>query len=78
MTLDEVPQQARAVVLRVGGAGADRSRLMALGLLPGVEVTRRMTSPLGDPTAYLVRGCLIALRRSQARCIEVRLSGTPT
>jgi Fe2+ transport system protein FeoA len=45
---------------------------MDLGLLPGAEVTAHLHSPLGDPTAYLVRGCLIALRRSQARLIQVR------
>lgn len=72
MTLDELPDRSRAVVVSVDGSGPDRCRILDLGLLPGVEVTAQLSSPLGDPTAYLVRGCLIALRRSQARSIQVR------
>ncbi|GAA0269004.1 FeoA family protein [Cryptosporangium japonicum] len=72
MTLDELPHRSRAVVVRIDGAGPGRSRVMDLGLLPGAEVTAHLPSPLGDPTAYLVRGCLIALRRDQARLIQVR------
>jgi Fe2+ transport system protein FeoA len=72
MTLDELPHRCRAVVVSIDGAGPERRRVMDLGLLPGVEVTAHLTNPLGDPMAYLVRGCLIALRRSQTRHIQVR------
>ena len=72
MTLDELPHRARAVVVGIDGAGPERRRVMDLGLLPGVEITAHLSNPLGDPTAYLIRGCLIALRRSQARHIHVR------
>ena len=74
MTLDELPDRTRAVVVSVGGGGPDRRRVMDLGLVPGVEVRAHLHSPLGDPTAYLVRGCLIALRRSQARSIQVQVT----
>jgi ferrous iron transport protein A len=76
MTLDELPLDARATVTALETRGADRRRLMDLGLLPGAEVRVDMTSPLGDPTAYVVRGSMIALRRSQARAIHVDLKGT--
>ncbi|ANH38529.1 FeoA domain protein [Nocardioides dokdonensis FR1436] len=46
---------------------------MDLGVLPGVEVRSETRSPLRDPTAYRVRGTLIALRRSQARGIHIVL-----
>jgi DtxR family Mn-dependent transcriptional regulator len=51
--------------------GADRRRMMDLGILPGTTIEVEMTSPSGDPTAYKVRGALIALRKEQARLIEV-------
>jgi Fe2+ transport system protein FeoA len=73
MTLDELPYRVRAVVVSIDGAGPERRRVMDLGLLPGVEVTAQLSNPLGDPVAYLIRGCLIALRRSQARHIQVRI-----
>jgi ferrous iron transport protein A len=71
MTLDQLPRDTRATVTALESRGAERRRLMDLGLLPGVEVQVDMVSPLGDPTAYVVRGSMIALRRSQARAIHV-------
>ena len=50
---------------------------MDLGVLPGVEIVAQGTSPLGDPTAYLVRGSVIALRRVQARGIHIVAGGKP-
>jgi ferrous iron transport protein A len=71
MTLDQLPRGAGAVVTALDSRGAERRRLMDLGLLPGLEVRADMTSPLGDPTAYLVCGSLIVLRRTQARGVHV-------
>jgi DtxR family Mn-dependent transcriptional regulator len=55
--------------------GADRRRMMDLGILPGTIVKVEMNSPSGDPTAYKIRDALIALRSEQASLIQVR-SGT--
>jgi len=71
VTLDELRRSCRATVTRLDAHGPDRRRLMDLGVLPGVEVTAEGTSPLGDPTAYRIRGTLVALRRGQARRIHV-------
>lgn len=49
--------------------GNERRRLMDLGIVPGTVITAEMKSPGGDPTAYRVRGALIALRKEQARFI---------
>lgn len=73
MTLDEVPRTGRVVVTRLDARGHQRRRLMDLGVVPGVEMRAEQTSPLGDPTAYRVRGAVIALRRAQARGIHVAL-----
>lgn len=74
MTLDELHGDQRAVVTSLDSSGAERRRLMDLGLLPGIEVRAERTSPLGDPTAYLVRGSVIVLRRSQAQGIHVEIA----
>jgi DtxR family Mn-dependent transcriptional regulator len=52
--------------------GLERRRLMDLGILPGTVITAELRSPSGDPTAYRIRGALIALRRDQAALIHVR------
>lgn len=52
--------------------GAERRRLLDLGLVPGTLVAAEMVSPGGDPTAYRVRGALLALRGTQAQVVRVR------
>jgi len=51
--------------------GPQRRRLLDLGLVPGTLVEAELESAGGDPVAYRVRGALIALRRDQARWIQV-------
>lgn len=55
--------------------GAERRRFLDLGITPGTKITAELRSPGGDPTAYQIRGALIALRREQAKLIEVRAKG---
>lgn len=50
--------------------GAERRRLVGLGILPGTLITAETVSPSGDPTAYRIRGAVIALRKEQAELIE--------
>lgn len=64
-------KQARVVALRC--TGLTRRRLLDLGLTPGAKIERAFTSALGTPTAYRVRGTLIALRPEQASQIEIEL-----
>jgi len=72
-TLDRVPVGRTATVRALAIDGPERRRLMDLGVLPGARITPELRSPLRDPTAYRVRGSLIALRRRQACAIEVTL-----
>ena len=51
--------------------GVERRRLLDLGIIPGTEIGVEMVNPGGDPTAYQIRGTVIALRSSQARLIRV-------
>ena len=51
--------------------GVERRRLLDLGIIPGTEIGVELSNPSGDPTAYRIRGTVIALRSSQARLIRV-------
>lgn len=51
--------------------GGERRRLLDLGLVPGTSIAREFDSMLGSPTAYRVRGAVIALRREQAARIFI-------
>jgi len=64
-------QQATVTDISPGCRGAERRRLLDLGLVPGTRVCAELASPAGDPVAYRVRGALVALRRQQAEMIYV-------
>jgi DtxR family Mn-dependent transcriptional regulator len=66
-------QKARIVELSRACRGAERRRLLDLGFVPGSKVEVEMVSPIGDPTAYRIRGAVIALRREQAALIRVAI-----
>ena len=51
--------------------GIERKRLLDLGFVPGTLVEVAVSSPFRDPTAYRVKGGLIALRKSQASKINI-------
>ncbi len=50
-------------------------RLGDLGIIEGTHITCLARSPLGDPTAYLVRGSVIALRKKDAAKVFVEREG---
>lgn len=64
-------QKGQVVNISPACRGPERRRFMDLGILPGTVITAEMRSPGGDPTAYNVRGSLIALRREQADFITI-------
>lgn len=76
LALSELPPGRAATVLGLSPAcrGAARRRLLDLGFVPGTAVGVELVSPMGDPTAYRVRGSIVALRRSQAGLIRIRLN----
>jgi DtxR family Mn-dependent transcriptional regulator len=57
--------------------GAQRRRLLDLGVVPGTEITAEMVSAAGDPVAYRIRGAMIALRHQQAEWILIEPSEVP-
>lgn len=55
--------------------GLKRKRMLDLGIIPGTMIKVELRSPTGDPVAYRVKESLIALRRSQAKMIEIERKG---
>jgi DtxR family Mn-dependent transcriptional regulator len=72
-SLDQVATGERVRVAGIAPAcqGPQRRRLLDLGVVPGTEITPELASASRDPVAYRIRGALIALRRDQARWINV-------
>jgi ferrous iron transport protein A len=72
MTLAELTPGGRAEVLAVAGCDDLSTRLLEMGLTPGVVVEYVGAAPLGDPLEFELRGYRLSLRRSEARRVEVR------
>jgi DtxR family Mn-dependent transcriptional regulator len=64
-------EHGRVLQLAPSCRGVQRRRLMDLGIVPGTLVTAEMTAAGGDPTAYRVRGSVVALRQDQARHVQI-------
>lgn len=71
--LTELEDGAKAHMLSLDSAcqGLTRRRFLDLGITPGVRIERVMQSAFHEPTAYRVRGTLIALRREQSDMIWI-------
>jgi Fe2+ transport system protein FeoA len=72
-TLDRLSIGKEATVVNLTSVGLNRRRMMDLGILPGTQIVAEMVSPLGDPTAYRVRGTVVALRSEQSCEVEIEL-----
>ncbi len=59
-------------IVSLGLSGLLRRRILDLGIVPGTLISCVRHGPSGDPTAYLVRETLIALRSEDAAQIMVR------
>lgn len=66
-----IGKRGKVVGLSPRCRGPERRRMMDLGILSGTVIEPELVSSGGDPTAYRVRGALIALRDEQAQWIRV-------
>lgn len=72
--LDIAPgESARVVGLSPRCKGAQRRRLLDLGVVRGTVIEAAFRSAAGDPIAYRIRDALIALRGEQAEWVRVEL-----
>ena len=71
VTLDELKVGDEATVDRLTSKCKMKDRLTSLGFCRGEKIVCVMVSPLRDPTAYRIRGTLVALRKSDARGVAV-------
>ena len=61
-TLNTIPEGGKVRVSRLLSSGSMRRRLLDIGLIENTDVECIGTSPGGDPSAYLIRGAVIAIR----------------
>ena len=64
-----------AVISEIGQYGDLRRRLRDLGFVPGTEIGCAYRAPMGSPTAYWIKGAVIALRKTESQCTQVTQCG---
>lgn len=70
-TLKDLQPGQRGIVCGLCSRGSIRRRLMDIGLVKGTHVECIGKSPMGDPSAYLIRGAVIAIRGEDGRGVLI-------
>lgn len=73
MTLDKLELNKTAYIENLNCNGNIKRRLLDLGLIKGTSITPIFVSPSGDPTAFEVRGSVIAVRVEDTRLIDISI-----
>lgn len=72
--LNSLPIGQKAKVKMLASNGTVRRRMLDLGLIADTVVEALHKSPSGDPTAYCIRGAVVALRSEEAGQIIVEVN----
>ena len=72
MKLCDLKNGERARIIKIGRIGELKKRLVDMGVTAGEIVKLERNAPLGDPQEYIVKGTGIAIRKEDAKNIEVR------
>lgn len=72
LTLSQTNSGDQCTVLEIVGHHPElKSRLYALGIIPGSAVTILRYAPLGDPMQVKVGGSFVSIRKAEAEIISV-------
>ena len=71
MSLATLKAGMKAIITGIAGVDEITFQLQEMGFNPGCEVCVLSHSPFGGPVTVVVRGTTIALRRSEANCIQI-------
>ncbi len=71
MLLSEMKEGQTGIIVRVGGNGALRRRVLEMGLTKGTEIYVEKYAPLKDPLELIIKGYHISLRVEEAANITV-------
>ena len=74
LSLDQLKLGQSATIKSLEIEGIKRRRLQDLGFIEGSAVQAVYASPAGNPTAYLIRGTMLALRNEDAKQIKITLN----
>ena len=71
MLLSDMKEGETGKIIRIGGNGALRRRILEMGLLKNAEIYVEKYAPLKDPIELIVKGYHLSLRVNEASQITV-------
>ncbi len=71
--LSDLRRSSAANVVAIHEADGVSLRLLEMGLVPGTQVTRVGSGPMGDPLEFELLGFSLSLRKAEARRVEVQV-----
>ena len=73
MKIEDMSRGQTAIIKKIDKSHPSSFRLLEYGFTPGQEIQLINKSFFNDPLAISLRGALIAIRKSDADCIEITL-----
>ena len=70
-TLNQLEPGQRATIIKVGGEGPVRRRILDMGVVSGADIEVVRVAPLGDPVEFRIKGYNLSLRKSEAQNVQV-------
>jgi len=71
MTLDTLPLETTGIIQSISDTLPSKQRLLDFGLTKGTSIKPLFHSCLHNPTAYEVRGSVLAIRKEDAEKIRI-------
>ena len=72
ITLDKLPLNRKGIIKNLHCNGNIRRRLLDLGLVKNTPISPVFISASGDPTAFEIRGTIIAIRKEDSSLIDIQ------
>ena len=72
ISLNDLPLYEIGIVDTINSDCSIKRRLLDLGIITNTKIKPVLISPSGDPTAFEIRGCLIAIRKEDAKNVYIR------
>jgi Fe2+ transport system protein FeoA len=71
MTLAELPNSVESRITGLSGDAIVLGRLRELGFISGETVRVNGRAPFGGPILVEIRGAVVALRKTEAECVQL-------
>lgn len=71
-SLYDLPIDKPGIIQEICVNNSLKRRFLDLGIIPDTVITPILKSPSGDPTAFEIRGAIIAIRKEDSSLIKIK------